>query len=288
MANDEKGRRNLAGSLTRREWLLTLGEGAALLGFSGTVAQAALAEASDPLTGQEPVANNLPAGLYEPSPDHLTHVLAMNERFVATAHGSKTDFVQRGNGRFHPRFFTSEEYKVVQRLVELMLDAAANPQQTNSELQALDNGTRDEIAEWIDLTVSRSADVRAASKRLSAQDRTLAMQFYGHESSKDVETTDDQKTWREGIEWMTEASRRRYGKPFLTLDAGQQTAIVESASDHHRTKEPEENAGVRLFVLLKRQAGRGYYTSRRGLEELGYKGNFFYAESPGCPKSGNP
>ncbi|MGH9453345.1 MAG: gluconate 2-dehydrogenase subunit 3 family protein [Terriglobia bacterium] len=288
MANDEKGRKHLTGALTRREWLLTLGETAVLLGFSGTVTQDTLGKASDLAAGQESAINNLPAGLYEASPDHLTHALAMNERFVAAPHGSETDFIQPGNAPFHPQFFTSVEYNVVQRLVDLMLDAAANPQKASPELQALDNGTRDEIAEWIDLTMHHSAGVRGASRRLSAQNRALAIQFYGHKATKEVETADDQKIWREGIAWITEESHQRYGKPFLALDAVQQTAIVESASDHHRTKEVEENAGARLFAKLKRQVGRGYYTSRRGLEELGYKGSFFYAESPGCPKNGNP
>ena len=42
------------------------------------------------------------------------------------------------------------------------------------------------------------------------------------------------------------------------------------------------NAGTRFYDLLKAESIRGFYTSRRGLKELDFKGNSFYAESPGC------
>ena len=47
-----------------------------------------------------------------------------------------------------------------------------------------------------------------------------------------------------------------------------------------------ENDGMRFFRLLKNDIISGYYTSKAGLEELGYTGNRFYAKSPGCPSAG--
>ena len=43
-----------------------------------------------------------------------------------------------------------------------------------------------------------------------------------------------------------------------------------------------------FFTFLKAEAIRAYYTSRHGLRELNYKGNWYYAASPGCPGSGKP
>jgi hypothetical protein len=38
----------------------------------------------------------------------------------------------------------------------------------------------------------------------------------------------------------------------------------------------------KFFEITRAQAVRGYYTSAAGLEELDYKGNAYYGDSPGC------
>jgi len=288
MSDGENRKPLTASALSRREWLLKLGETTALLGLAGTVGQEADATGSDPAGEDNRGLNNLPPGLYEPSLDHLTHALRLNEGLVRIPAASQTDFVQPRTGVFHPRFFTSDEYRVVRQLVDLMLDATSGSMESNSGLKGLGSQQRDEIAEWMDLTVYSAAGVSEAAKRLSDQDRTLAIHFYGKDTvEEEEETVGLQKTWREGLGWLADTSKQRYSKPFLELGAGQRVSILQSISEL-RPENREENAGTHLFVLLKRQIGQGYYTSRQGLEELDYKGNFFYAESPGCPKGGRP
>lgn len=287
MSNDENGKRMTSNALTRREWLLKLGETTALLGLAGTVPQEAVSQGNSPEVGQKHALNNLPAGLYEPSLDHLTHALRLNESFVRIPARSQTDFVQHRNVSFHPLFFASDEYSVVQQLVDLMLGAASDSIESSSELEALSRHNRDEIAEWIDLTAYSASGVGEAAKRLSDQNRALAIHFYGKDAVEEMETDGLQKTWRQGLGWLADTSKKQYGKPFLELATERQVFILKSISEC-RPEKLEENAGTRLFVLLKRQIGHGYYTSRQGLVELDYKGNFFYAESPGCPKGGRP
>ena len=49
-----------------------------------------------------------------------------------------------------------------------------------------------------------------------------------------------------------------------------------------------ENANDPFIAWMKRRTLDGFYTSRQGLQELDYKGNAFYAQSPGCEHdSGN-
>ena len=38
----------------------------------------------------------------------------------------------------------------------------------------------------------------------------------------------------------------------------------------------------KFFEIARTEAVRGYYTTAAGLEELDYKGNAYYADSPGC------
>jgi hypothetical protein len=43
-----------------------------------------------------------------------------------------------------------------------------------------------------------------------------------------------------------------------------------------------ERDAPEFFKLLKAEIIRGFYTSQAGLKEVDYKGNGFYAKSPGC------
>ena len=58
-------------------------------------------------------------------------------------------------------------------------------------------------------------------------------------------------------------------------------AILSSISDE-RPARPEGHSGERFFVYFKERVIHGFYTSRAGLEELGYRGNAYYASPPGC------
>src|SRR5712692_6425622 len=126
---------------------------------------------------------------------------------------------------------------------------------------------------------------REAARRLAPEHRALGIAYYGSKAVEEIENSDPEKTYREGIKWMTEESERRFGKGFLALTVEQQTELLKSASDDRPEKELE-NPGSRFFYSIKKELVRGFYTSRAGLNELGYKGNTFYAESPGCPGEG--
>jgi len=139
--------------ITRRWWLLGVGGGVALSGIDAA---------------QPP----LPPGLYQPSIDHLAHVL--KDAAAAVAPGP-------------PLFFTAAEYRQLADLVGRMLGE--------------DPGTPPvpEIAAWIDLIVHDAAAVREAARSLSPDHRALAQAFYGEEAVRELETADPQKLCREGL-----------------------------------------------------------------------------------------
>ena len=145
--------------VTRRQWLLRLGGGTVLTGFSGLD----LAAAAQPA---------LPDGLYQPSIDHLAHVLK-----PAT-----------GSGTAHaPLFFTAAEYQQIGRLVGAMLgeDPATAP--------------APEIAAWIDLVVYDAAAVREAARSLSPAHRAVAHAFHGETPLHELETFDAKQVCRTGL-----------------------------------------------------------------------------------------
>jgi hypothetical protein len=57
--------------------------------------------------------------------------------------------------------------------------------------------------------------------------------------------------------------------------------VLGSISDARADKQTG-NAGTKFFAYFKPEVIRGYYTSQAGLHELDFKGNSFYARSPGC------
>ena len=253
--------------LTRREWLLRLGGTAVLIGFRGA-----------PVTGNDGSANaavdRLPPGLYDPSLDHMTHVLESDGRFFHAPAGSETDFLRPPSGPFEPQFFSPPDFAVVKRLVALFLGEP----DTNGELAS----TTVEISEWIDLEVYNSAAVREAALNLSPEHRALAIAYYGKDEVTALETRDPQKIWREGLEWISTESSRRWGTAFLGAPPASQAEVLKSLSD----RAGDDDSGTRLFALVKSQVARGFYTSHSGLKELDYKGNAFYAEPPGCTREG--
>ncbi len=233
--------------MTRR-WLLQLGGGVVLAGWSGA-----------DLSGAE-----LPPGVYEASRDHLGHALAGNPIAV----GGETELSPPLPASSQPAFFSSDEYQTLSRLTALMLGETPEAPVVR------------EIAGWIDLSVSEATAVRSAALALSKPHRAVAEHYYGAEPVRKLEEFDAQRVSRDGLHWVDEESRRKHGNAFNSLSNPEQLAILESISDTRPN--PGTNTGTQFFAYLKERVIDGFYTSRAGLDELGYRGNAFYASPPGC------
>ena len=96
-----------------------------------------------------------------------------------------------------------------------------------------------------------------------------------------------QARFRGGLGWLDASTRLRHGRSFQALTAGEQMTVLEPLAygAQHRTGDEE---GRRFFALMREYTVLGFYTSRVGLEQLGYPGLQLYAESPGCPDPSDP
>ena len=260
-------------ALTRREWLLGVGPAVVLARISGSL----------PITDQELQAahTSLPPGLYAPSFDHLSHVLANENAFLPVPSGSATEYVRPRAGPFAAQGFAPEEFRVVRRLTEIILGEDLKNSQAKPEHEAAAN-IYDEVAEWIDLVVASAPKTRAAARNLTAEQRALAVAYFGSEEPVlELEMLEPERICREGLAWLEEESHRRFAKSFLEASASEQVEVVQAISDA-RPDNSAVHAGTRLFDFLKVESIRAFYTSRMGLKELDYKGNTFYGEPPGC------
>jgi len=252
--------------LSRRQWLLRLGEMVVLAGVSGLVPESAAALLAN---GQAIPAAALPPGLYDASPDHLVHALSSGGRNWSPPPGSETDYVQPSALPFQPQFFSAEEFRVITRLVEILLG--------NADATALSQAT-----EWLDLWLHSAAGVRAAAQRLDPLHRILAVAVNGEDSVRELETADPQSAARAGLVALRDLSLQKHGQEFLHLTAAQQIALLTSSGQPTAGTAQPANALRKFFELTRAEAIRGYYTSAAGLNELDYKGNAYYSDSPGC------
>lgn len=244
---------------TRRSWMVTIGQAAVGLELSGK-AQAAVQSA-----------NLLPPGLYDPSRDHLSHALMSTGRFHPVAPDCPTDYVRPRTEAFKPLFFSASEFTTIRRLTGLMLGNDENGDQNITQ----------EVAEWIDLRVWSAGGVREAALAVPPLYRDLAMAHWGSARVKQAEEWDPANICREGLAWVADAANAQYSKTFRDLETEQQLALLRTVSDERAGKQLQ-NPGTRFFTFLKSEIIRGFYTSQAGLKELDFKGNAFYARSPGC------
>src|SRR5690242_17959361 len=138
--------------LSRRDWLLNFGSAVILSGFAGMPGESQQTEHT--------LTTALPPGLYTPSIDHVTHALNQGGPFFPIPPGAETQFVRPRSGPFLPQAFSSEEFTVIRRLVELILgdDLTTAPAQ---QVAGAPETLYDEVAEWIDLVVFSGPGVRA-------------------------------------------------------------------------------------------------------------------------------
>jgi hypothetical protein len=250
---------DMSDEVTRRQWLLRLGEMIVLAGISGLVP-----EISTHLHSVEEEYAGLPPGLYAPSGDNLVHALASVHRHSAPPPGTETDYVQPSSSPFQPLFFSNEEFRIVTRLAEIILGTVEAP--------ALSQTTQ-----WLDLWFLSAKGVREAARNLDPLHRALAIAFYGEKPVRDLETADSAAVARDGIAAFSHLSEKEHGCGFLELSAAQQEELARSIG----TTEPH-NPLRKFFEVIRREAIRGYYTSAEGLQELNYKGNSYYPYCPGC------
>jgi hypothetical protein len=79
------------------------------------------------------------------------------------------------------------------------------------------------------------------------------------------------ETFRAGLDWLNREAHKEDGRGFADLTVERQTAILTKASD-----------GL-FFKVAKDLTIDGYYSSKEGLvQELGWHGNTFLADFPGC------
>jgi hypothetical protein len=83
---------------------------------------------------------------------------------------------------------------------------------------------------------------------------------------------DHQLPMRGGLRWVDMQCLKRYGNAFKDCTAQQQIELVNEIAYPAKAK-PEMQPGVAFFDRMRSLTASGFFTSKIGIEDLGYVGN---------------
>jgi len=87
-----------------------------------------------------------------------------------------------------------------------------------------------------------------------------------------------------GLMWLDNTCIDRYEKPYVDCTAEQQKEILDQiAYRKNAKKDPSLGQGIEFFSFLRKLTADGFFTSEIGISYLGYIGNTYVQEFPGCP-----
>jgi gluconate 2-dehydrogenase gamma chain len=87
-----------------------------------------------------------------------------------------------------------------------------------------------------------------------------------------------------GLMWLDSTCIDRYGKAYFGCGLAQQKEILDLiAYRKNAVADQSVSQAVEFFALLRNLTTDGFFTSEIGIKYLGYIGNTFLKEFPGCP-----
>lgn len=98
------------------------------------------------------------------------------------------------------------------------------------------------------------------------------------------ENTEYQTALGGGVMWLDNTCIDRYNKAYLDCAPEQQKEILDLIAYRKNAKhDPSLGQGIEFFSFLRKLTADGFFTSEIGISYLGYIGNTYLQEFPGCP-----
>ena len=88
---------------------------------------------------------------------------------------------------------------------------------------------------------------------------------------------------RGGLAWLDAECRERFGRNFVDCDDRQRRAVLDDIAWPARAR-PDLSHGVAFFNSFRDLTATGFWSSKMGVDELGYMGNTVVPEWKGCPE----
>jgi hypothetical protein len=179
-------------------------------------------------------------------------------------HEPAVSIAQEAPGSYKPLFFSAQQFQMVEHLAEMIIpaDDTAGAKQAG-------------VAEFIDFMVANRVPVSARRDMRSTQD---AIEL-GNEA---------QNRFLSGLDWMNARSKSEFGHEFMDCAPEQQKSLLEELAYKAKFK-PTTESGREFFQFMRDYTVVGYYTTKIGLESLGYPGlRTVWPSMPGCSHPDDP
>jgi gluconate 2-dehydrogenase gamma chain len=174
---------------------------------------------------------------------------------------------------YEPLFFSPEQFRIIEQLVEMIIPANDTP-------GAKEAG----VAEFIDFMVEKRVSVSPGDSYQSVRDGR------GKSSAQDRLRMGDeiQEQFVLGLAWLNARSKSEVGHEFMDCSAAQQNGLLEELAYRAKYK-PNTEIGREFFQLVRDYTVVGYYTTKIGLQSLGYPGlREVWPSMPGCTHPHDP
>ena len=194
------------------------------------------------------------------APIAVAFTLGANEAAVAAEKAATAVKAAAAGKPYAPKFFNPQEWKTVRVLVDMII-----PKDERSG-SATDAG----VPEFMDYLMNDPTDTDLQRER-----RQTAM--------------------RGGLAWINSVSERRFGHGFAEATEAERTAILDEIAyskdeqeDEAEMREPRDlrvmvKHGPSFFNSFRDLTASGFWSSKMGVDDLGYVGNRFVAEWKGAP-----
>ena len=168
------------------------------------------------------------------------------------------------SGPYKPLFFSPDQYRMIEHIAEMIIPEDDTPGAKTAG-----------VPEFIDFMVANRVPVSGSRDVRSTQDAIES----GNEA---------QNKFIDGLDWINARSYSEFTHGFLECTPEQQISLLEELA--YKTKfKPTTESGRAFFQMMRDYTVVGYYTTKIGLETLGYPGlRQVWPKMPGCPHPDDP
>ena len=171
---------------------------------------------------------------------HLCFACPADPAHVPPAHAEEESY--------KPLFFSPDQYRLIEHIAEMIIPADDTP-----------GAKAAGVAEFIDFMVANRVAVSPSSEIRSTADAIR-------------QGDDAQVQFIAGLDWIKARSKSEFGKPFLDCTSEQQTSLLEELA--YKAKFNPTTESVReFFQMVRDYTVIGYYTSKIGMDDIGFMGN---------------
>lgn len=159
---------------------------------------------------------------------------------------------------YKPLFFSAQQFRFVERLTEIVIPTDDSP-------GAKEAG----VAEFIDFMLANRVAVTADEDTRTVEERLR-------------QGTAAQIKFVAGLNWLDVRSKSEHQNAFMDCTLSEQVALLEELA--YKSKfTPTTERGREFFQMLRDYTVVGYYTSKTGLQSLGYPGlRTFWPKMQAC------